>query len=108
MENSKLNKTSSQTAQMTPRQASLVQGFSPTRHQTEREEEFISDEKLQRVRNEILNINGELDSAISGLNETLDKKLKKQEHDYLKGYSMYVKQKESDLRKIITELNEKN
>jgi hypothetical protein len=35
-------------------------------------------------------------------------KLKKQEHDYLKGYSMYVKQKELDLRKIIAELQEQN
>jgi len=34
--------------------------------------------------------------------------LKKQEHDYLKGYSIYVKQKEQELRELITKLNEKN
>lgn len=35
-------------------------------------------------------------------------KLKKQEHDYLKGYSMYVKQKEQQLRAVIGELNDQN
>jgi hypothetical protein len=58
--------------------------------------------------NEIYKINDELDDAISGLDKQLDQKLKKQEHDYLKGYQIYVKQKEQDLRKIIAELNQKN
>jgi hypothetical protein len=53
-------------------------------------------------------VNEELDEAIAGLDRQLDDKLKKQEHDYLKGYSMYVKQKEQDLRKIIAELNKNN
>ena len=34
--------------------------------------------------------------------------LKKQEHDYLKGYSIYVKQKEKELKELINKLNEKN
>ena len=34
--------------------------------------------------------------------------MRKQEHDYLKGYSMYVANKEKDLRRIITDLNKKN
>jgi len=52
--------------------------------------------------------NGAMNEEISLLNEKLDERLKKQEHDYLKGYSLYVKQKEKDLRQIITELNKKN
>jgi len=74
----------------------------------ENEDEHVTDEQITKTRQEIANINEELDDAISGLNSQLEKKLKKQEHDYLKGYSMYVKQKEQDLRKIINELNEKN
>ena len=68
----------------------------------------MTNEQLTQKANEIFKINDELDEAISGLDHQLDQKLKKQEHDYLKGYSMYVKQKEQDLRKIIAELNEKN
>jgi hypothetical protein len=46
--------------------------------------------------------------AIAGLDQQIDMKLKKQEHDYLKGYSMYVKQKEKDLYEVIKELNSQN
>jgi hypothetical protein len=45
---------------------------------------------------------------ITDLDKKLDKVLKKQEHDYLKAYSIYVKEKEKDLRTLITKLNEKN
>ncbi len=45
---------------------------------------------------------------IGDLDTKLDKVLKKQEHDYLKAYSIYVKEKEKDLRLLITKLNEKN
>ena len=34
--------------------------------------------------------------------------LKKKEYEYLKGYSIYVKQKETELRELINKLNEKN
>ena len=34
--------------------------------------------------------------------------LKKQEHDYLKGYSIYVKTKEKELKTLIQKLNAKN
>ena len=46
--------------------------------------------------------------VIDGLDEKLDRVLKKQEHDYLKGYSIYVKQKEKELKELINKLNEKN
>ena len=54
----------------------------------------VTDEQINVKKTEIFKINDELDDAISGLDKQLDDKLKKQEHDYLKGYSMYVKQKE--------------
>lgn len=74
----------------------------------EEDEAVVTNEQLVQKANEIYKINDELDDAISGLDKQLDQKLKKQEHDYLKGYQIYVKQKEQDLRKIIAELNQKN
>ena len=68
----------------------------------------INREDIEKNAYKIKTLNEELDEAISGLDQQLDTKLKKQEHDYLKGYSMYVKQKEQDLRKIIAELNKNN
>ena len=47
-----------------------------------------------------------LNGAIEQLNEQLEQKIKKQEHDYLKGYSMYVKSKEKELRQIVIDLNQ--
>ncbi len=72
------------------------------------EESEITDEHLLKTKNDILSIKNELDNAILGLNEEMDRKLKKQEHDYLKGYSQYVKNKEQELRKIIHDLNNQN
>lgn len=43
----------------------------------------------------------ELDGVIESLDEKLDNQLKKQEHDYLKGYSIYVKTKEKELKTLI-------
>ena len=81
--------------------------FSPSRTDDD-EFRMVTDEKLIRTKNEIRDVNNELNDCITGLNEQLDLKLRKQEHDYLKGYQLYVKRKEDDLRKIITELNKKN
>ena len=49
-----------------------------------------------------------LDEVISELDVKLDRQLKKQEHDYLKGYSIYVKTKEKELKTLIQKLNAKN
>jgi len=68
----------------------------------------VTEEAIAQKKEAIVRVNEELDDAIAGLDKQLDDKLKKQEHDYLKGYSMYVKQKEQDLRKIIAELNKNN
>ena len=50
--------------------------FSPGRRENEDMVE-ISDERLLKTRNDIEAANGELNSCIAGLNEALDKKLKK-------------------------------
>ena len=52
--------------------------------------------------------NKQVNDVIDGLDGKLEEVLKKQEHDYLKGYSIYVKQKEKELRELIHKLNEKN
>lgn len=51
---------------------------------------------------------GLLDDVIEDLDVKLEAVLKKQEQDYLKGYSIYVKQKTKDLKDIIMRLNAKN
>jgi len=50
----------------------------------------------------------QLDSVITGLDEKLNRVLAKQEYEYLKGYNLYVKRKEKELRELIERLNEKN
>lgn len=50
------------------------------------------------------NVNGTIDD----LDTKLDKVLKRQEQDYLKGYTIYVKQKEKELQDLICNLNERN
>jgi chromosome segregation ATPase len=49
-----------------------------------------------------------LDFVISGLDDKLNRVLAKQEYEYLKGYNLYVKRKEKELRELIERLNEKN
>lgn len=46
--------------------------------------------------------------VIDDLDQKLHRVLAKQEYEYLKGYNIYVKQKEKDLRELIEKLNEKN
>ena len=50
----------------------------------------------------------QIDSVINGLDEKLNLVLAKQEYEYLKGYNIYVKRKEKELRELICKLNEKN
>jgi len=38
----------------------------------------------------------------------MNRVLAKQEYDYLKGYNIYVKRKEKELRELIEKMNEKN
>jgi chromosome segregation ATPase len=57
---------------------------------------------------EVKRINGILETTIEDLDKKLNRVLAKQEYEYLKGYNIYVKQKEKDLRELIEKLNEKN
>lgn len=50
----------------------------------------------------------EIDQTISHLDDKLNLVLAKQEYEYLKGYNIYVKRKEKELRELIDKLNEKN
>jgi hypothetical protein len=43
---------------------------------------------------EVEKLRDDLDNIIEGLDGKLDNVLKRQEEDYLKGYTIYVKQKE--------------
>lgn len=45
---------------------------------------------------------------IGDLDKKLNRVLAKQEYEYLKGYNIYVKRKEKELRDLIDKLNEKN
>lgn len=56
---------------------------------------------LERTKNE-------LDETIKDLDSKLNRVLAKQEYDYLKGYNIYVKRKEKELRDLIQKLSDKN
>jgi hypothetical protein len=72
------------------------------------DDRVVPDEVLERKKRETDKLVADLDATIADLDVKLDRVLKKQEHDYLKGYTMYVKQKEHELRELITKLNDKN
>ena len=57
---------------------------------------------------EVQRVGAVLDETIQDLDKKLNRVLAKQEYEYLKGYNIYVKQKEKDLRDLIEKLNEKN
>ena len=52
--------------------------------------------------------NGEIQEVITDLDQKLNRVLAKQEYEYLKGYNIYVKKKERELRQLIDRLNQKN
>lgn len=49
-----------------------------------------------------------MDETIKDLDLKLNRVLAKQEYDYLKGYNIYVKRKEKELRELILKLSERN
>ncbi len=57
---------------------------------------------------EVSKIGLQLDDVIKDLDSKLNRVLYKQEYEYLKGYNIYVKRKEKELRELIEKLNEKN
>lgn len=52
--------------------------------------------------------NEKLNDVIRDMDQKLNKVLKRQEADYLKGYSIYVREKERELRDLVMKLNERN
>ena len=58
--------------------------------------------------NEVEKTKNQLEDIITDLDKKLNRVLLKQEYDYLKGYNIYVKRKEKELRELIDKLNEKN
>jgi len=49
-----------------------------------------------------------LDEYMETIEERLKRTLKSQENDYLKGYSVYVREKERELRNLIIKISERN
>jgi chromosome segregation ATPase len=50
---------------------------------------------------------GELDEVVKDLDVKLNRVLAKQEYEYLKGYNVYVRQKEKELKATIQQLSER-
>ena len=55
--------------------------------------------------NEVVKVSSQLDDIIKNLDDKLNAVLFKQEYEYLKGYNIYVKKKEKELRELIEKLN---
>ena len=63
---------------------------------------------LQQKRDEIDLANLELNDVIHDMDKKLTKVIKRHEADYLKGYSIYVREKERELRELVMKLNDRN
>lgn len=66
----------------------------------------IGEEKMGYLNENLQLLKGDIDNVVGDLDVKLNRVLKKHEHDYLKGYSVYVKQKERELRELVTKLND--
>ena len=69
-----------------------------------RRTEEAKDEGQQRLEK----AKADLDETIRDLDAKLNRVLAKQEYDYLKGYNIYVKRKEKELRELILRLSERS
>ncbi len=45
---------------------------------------------------------------VLNMDTSLNKVIKRHEQDYLKGYSIFVREKEAELRELIKKLNDRN
>lgn len=76
-------------------------------HRTEEEKEKQEHEEMMIKYNfndaakTIEGLKGLLNVTVQDLDVKLDRVLKKQEHDYLRAYSIYVHNKEKELRKLV-------
>lgn len=67
-----------------------------------------TDEQMNKHWKTVIDTNSKIEDVIEGLDVKLNSILAKQEYDYLKGYNIYVKKKENELRELIEKLNQKN
>ncbi len=63
---------------------------------------------IEKGKQEIEVVVGQLDNLVKDMDVKLNDVLKRQEQDYIKGYSIYVREKERELRDLIVKVNEKN
>ncbi len=63
---------------------------------------------IEKGKQEIEVVVGQLDNLVKDMDVKLNDVLKRQEQDYIKGYSIYVREKERELRDLIVKINEKN
>lgn len=68
----------------------------------------ITGDMLQLKRALIDDASDRLNDCIKDMDQKLNRVLKRQEEEYLKGYSIYVREKERELRDLVTKLNERN
>jgi hypothetical protein len=62
---------------------------------------------LEEGRKELVKKCTEFKSVVQVLDKNIISMLKDQEQQYLKGYSIYVSEKEKELRELVTKLNER-
>ena len=63
---------------------------------------------MERSKKEIEDVAEQLDDMVRDMDNKLNKVLKRQEQDYLKGYSIYVREKERELRELVIKINERS
>jgi len=69
---------------------------------------LITTEKLEQGKKEIDLVVVQLDNLVKDMDIKLNSVLRRQEEDYLKGYSIYVREKERELRELVVKVNERN
>jgi hypothetical protein len=68
----------------------------------------VTQEKLEQGKQEIELVVVQLDNLVKDMDVKLNGVLKRQELDYLKGYSIYVREKERELRELVVKVSEKS
>lgn len=68
----------------------------------------ITNEMYKLKRQKMIEANDSLNELVADLDAKLGRVLKRQEEDYLRGYSVYVREKERELRDLVTKLNDRN
>jgi uncharacterized protein (DUF3084 family) len=64
--------------------------------------------RLKRAKKTIQGLTAEMNGIVADLDDRMNSVLKRHEADYLKGYSIFVREKETELRELIQKLNNRN